>query len=339
MERAFLNSLLALANALEARDAYTRGHSDRVAATARGLALASGLTSPAAETVAQAGRLHDLGKIGVPESVLGKCGPLTDEEWAVMRLHPLTGAQILAPLEFFGDGMLIVRHHHERFDGSGYPDGLRGAAIPLGARIVAVADVYDALTSDRAYRRRLSHPLALERLRGEAGRPAAFLLGHLLPWGSLAFLLIPPLLVHECRGHPTLRRIGFLSPVRPACLLVGLGVGAFLGGHLLVTSSLTFGYAISVVSVAAYTSAVAYHVGANSLSAEGVFPGALFSHWWRHWGFWGAVPVSTAFTLVRYLLDPALPQAPEARAGAIVYLAALALGAAALRAWSGSLVP
>ena len=170
MERAFLNSLLALANALEARDAYTRGHSDRVAVTARGLALASGLTSPAAETVAQAGRLHDLGKIGVPETVLGKCGPLTDEEWAVMRLHPLTGAQILAPLEFFGDGMLIVRHHHERFDGSGYPDGLRGAAIPLGARIVAVADVYDALTSDRAYRRRLSHPLALERLRGEAGR-------------------------------------------------------------------------------------------------------------------------------------------------------------------------
>ena len=87
-----------------------------------------------------------------------------------MRLHPLTGAQILAPLEFFGEGMLIVRHHHERVDGSGYPDGLRGAAIPLGARIVAVADVYDALTSDRAYRRRLSHPQAMERLLGEAGR-------------------------------------------------------------------------------------------------------------------------------------------------------------------------
>ena len=170
MERAFLNSLLALANALEARDVYTRGHSDRVAASARALALASGLTSPVAETVAQAGRLHDLGKIGVPESVLGKGGALTDEEWAVMRLHPLTGAQILAPLEFFGEGMLIVRHHHERLDGSGYPDGLRGPAIPLGARIVAVADVYDALTSDRAYRRRLSHPQAMERLLGEAGR-------------------------------------------------------------------------------------------------------------------------------------------------------------------------
>lgn len=170
MERTFLNSLLALANALEARDVYTRGHSDRVATTAHGLALAAGLGAPAAETVAQAGRLHDLGKIGVPERVLAKSGPLSDEEWAVMRLHPLTGAQILAPLEFFGDGMLIVRHHHERIDGSGYPDGLRGAAIPLGSRIVAVADVYDALTSDRAYRRRLSHATALERLHCEAGQ-------------------------------------------------------------------------------------------------------------------------------------------------------------------------
>ena len=176
-------------------------------------------------------------------------------------------------------------------------------------------------------------------LRMAAGLFAAFLLGHLVPWGSLAFLLIPPLLVHECRGHPTLRRMGFLVPVRPASLLIGVGVGAFLGGHLLVTSSLTFGYAIRVVSIAGYASAIAYDVGANALSAEWLFRGALFSHWWRHWGFWGAATVSTAFTLLRYLLDPALPQSPEARAGAIVYLAALALGAAVLRAWSGSLLP
>jgi hypothetical protein len=168
---------------------------------------------------------------------------------------------------------------------------------------------------------------------------AAFLLGHLSPWGSLTFLLIPLLFVRECRGHPTLRRIGFLAPARPASLLVGLGVGAFLGGHLLVTSALTFGYTIGVVSTAAYASAVAYDVGANALSAEWLFRGALFSHWWRHWGFWGAATVSTALTLVRYLLDPALSEAPEARAGAIVYLVALALGAAMLRAWSGSLVP
>jgi HD-GYP domain-containing protein (c-di-GMP phosphodiesterase class II) len=169
MEKTFLNSLLALANALEARDRYTRGHSERVASLARGLALAAGLPASAADVVAQAGRLHDLGKIGVPEGVLRKAGPLTDEEWVLMRQHPLTGAQILAPLEFFADGMLIVRHHHERFDGSGYPDGLRGTAIPLGARIVAVVDVYDALTSDRAYRPGYAHSEVVERLRREAG--------------------------------------------------------------------------------------------------------------------------------------------------------------------------
>ena len=87
-----------------------------------------------------------------------------------MRRHPVTGAQIVAPLEFFGEGAMIVRHHHERLDGSGYPDGLRGETIPLGARIVAVADVYDALTSDRPYRARLSHGEALERLLADAGR-------------------------------------------------------------------------------------------------------------------------------------------------------------------------
>lgn len=170
MENAFLASLLALANALEARDRYTRGHSERVASLARGLALAAGLPGSAADVVAQAGRLHDLGKIGVPEGVLRKAGPLTDEEWGLMRQHPLTGAQILAPLEFFTDGMLIVRHHHERFDGSGYPDGLRGDAIPIGARIVAVVDVYDALTSDRPYRPRLAHSEVVERLRQDGGR-------------------------------------------------------------------------------------------------------------------------------------------------------------------------
>jgi putative two-component system response regulator len=102
--------------------------------------------------------------------VLRKAGPLTDEEWELMRQHPLTGARILAPLEFFADGMLIVRHHHERFDGSGYPDGLQGKDIPVGARIVAVVDVYDALTSDRAYRRALPHAAAADRLRRDAER-------------------------------------------------------------------------------------------------------------------------------------------------------------------------
>lgn len=170
LQRSFFQSLIGLANALEAKDTYTRGHSERVAGLARGLALAAGLSDAAAETVAQAGLLHDLGKIGIPEAVLRKPAALTPEEWELMRTHPLTGAQILAPLEFFEDGVVIVRHHHERLDGSGYPDRLSGAAIPVGARIVAIADVYDALTSHRPYRPALDRGQALRQLRAEAGR-------------------------------------------------------------------------------------------------------------------------------------------------------------------------
>jgi putative nucleotidyltransferase with HDIG domain len=169
LQRAIFQSLLGLANALEAKDPYTRGHSVRVASLARQLALRMGLPHVAAETISQAALLHDLGKIAVPESILRKPGPLTHDEWDIMRRHPLTGAQIVAPLEFFDDGAIIVRHHHERLDGSGYPDGLAGEAIPLGARIVAVADVYDALTSGRPYRSALDRAEAVEALRGEAG--------------------------------------------------------------------------------------------------------------------------------------------------------------------------
>jgi HD-GYP domain-containing protein (c-di-GMP phosphodiesterase class II) len=170
LEQASFQSLLGLANALEAKDVYTRGHSERVAALARRIALGAGVPRPVADTIAQAGLLHDLGKIGIPEGVLRKPGPLTAEEWALMRRHPIVGAQIVAPLEFFADGAVIVRHHHERHDGSGYPDGLHGDLIPLGARIVGVADVYDALTSDRPYRARLSRAEVLRRLEEEAGR-------------------------------------------------------------------------------------------------------------------------------------------------------------------------
>jgi HD-GYP domain-containing protein (c-di-GMP phosphodiesterase class II) len=169
LQQSSFQSLLGLANALEAKDVYTRGHSERVAALARRIALAAGVLPGAAGTIAQAGLLHDLGKIGIPESVLRKPGPLSDEEWAAMRRHPIVGAQIVAPLEFFADGAVIVRHHHERHDGSGYPDGLRGELIPLGARIVAVADVYDALTSDRPYRPRLARADVVRHLESEAG--------------------------------------------------------------------------------------------------------------------------------------------------------------------------
>ena len=170
LQRAIFQSLLGLANALDAKDAYTCGHSIRVARVARQMALQLGLPHEAAETVSQAALLHDLGKIGVPESILRKPGPLTTEEWEIMRRHPVTGAQIVAPLEFFDEGAVIVRHHHERLDGSGYPDGLIGDRIPRGARIVAVADVYDALTSGRPYRPSFSHAAAIRALHDESGR-------------------------------------------------------------------------------------------------------------------------------------------------------------------------
>jgi putative nucleotidyltransferase with HDIG domain len=169
-QRAMSQSLLGLANALEAKDPYTRGHSQRVSVFARRLAEVTGLPAREAEIIAQAGLLHDIGKIGVPEAVLGKPGRLDPDEWEVMRRHPVLGAQIVAPFEFFAAGAIIVRHHHERWDGSGYPDGLRGTAIPLGARIVAVVDVYDALTSSRPYREALPHHTAVQYLAEEAGR-------------------------------------------------------------------------------------------------------------------------------------------------------------------------
>jgi len=170
LQRAIFQSLLGLANALEAKDPYTRGHSIRVAELAGQLGMRLGLSRAATETVAHAALLHDIGKIGVPESILGKPGALTGEEWGIMRRHPVTGAQIVAPLEFFDEGAIIVRHHHERLDGSGYPDGLRGEAIPVGARIVAIADTYDALTSRRPYRAALAHDEAIAVLRREGGR-------------------------------------------------------------------------------------------------------------------------------------------------------------------------
>ena len=170
LRRSICQSLLGLANALEAKDPYTRGHSERVGAWGGRLATALRLPPAEVETIVQAGLLHDIGKIGVPEAVLRKRAPLALDEWALMRQHPVIGAQIVAPFEFFAGGALVIRHHHERWDGTGSPDGLMTRAIPLGARVVAVADVYDALTSDRPYRAALSRDAALAYLAAEAGR-------------------------------------------------------------------------------------------------------------------------------------------------------------------------
>jgi hypothetical protein len=161
---------------------------------------------------------------------------------------------------------------------------------------------------------------------------------RLAPWGPVALAVLPVLLLVEAGGHPRLRALG-LARCRIGHAALGLAAGVFLGAHLLVTASLTFGYHVARTGAHAYASALAYDAGANVLSAEWLFRGAVFSALWRRGGFWPAALVSTGLALVRYLIDPALPHAPEARAGAVFYLGLVGLTACALRAWSGSLIP
>jgi HD-GYP domain-containing protein (c-di-GMP phosphodiesterase class II) len=162
-------ALATLVDIVELRDPYTAGHSRRVAETARALALALDLTAEEADEIETAGRVHDLGKVAVDPLVLTKPGKLTDAEFAEMARHPVFGADVIAKFNAFTRGNALVRHHHERMDGLGYPDGLAGEAIPLGARILAVADTFDALTSDRPYRKGMNLDKALSILREGAG--------------------------------------------------------------------------------------------------------------------------------------------------------------------------
>ena len=150
-ERISVATLEALVNALEAKDAYLRGHSARVADLSAGVAAELGRSDEEVEMVRTAGRLHDIGKIGIREEVLNKQGPLTDDEYEHVKQHVLVGCQILAPLVHLGDVISFVRSHHERWDGFGYPDRLDGEAIPLGARIVGAVEIFDALTTSRPY--------------------------------------------------------------------------------------------------------------------------------------------------------------------------------------------
>ncbi len=168
--RVFLGAINSLSSALEAKDDYTRGHSERVSRIASEIARAIEGRPEDLRRVRLAGRLHDIGKIGVRESVLLKAGRLTEEEWRQVQAHPVIGERILGPVLLDGETVRIVRHHHEHYGGGGYPDDLRGSAIPLGARVLAVADAFDALTSDRPYRGRLSPDDALAVLRAGGGR-------------------------------------------------------------------------------------------------------------------------------------------------------------------------
>jgi len=159
-----LNVLRTMVNVLEQRDSYTAGHSRRVTEIALAIAARLELHEDEVKTLRLAGIIHDVGKIGIEDTILRKPGRLTDEEIAVIRTHPERGVQIIAPLDFLKGALPIVRHHHECFDGKGYPAGLAGETIPLGARIVAIADTYDAITSSRAYRRARGQDAALAEI-------------------------------------------------------------------------------------------------------------------------------------------------------------------------------
>ena len=167
--KSYLSAVSALAEAIETKDPYTRGHSERVSKYAAVIAKSMNLSKSEIEGIRVAGILHDIGKIGVPEGILLKFAPLTDAEFSVIKEHPVASAKIIEKAEFPWEIKPLVYHHHEKCDGSGYPNGLKGKDIPLGARILAVADAYEALLADRPYRRGFPKEKALEIIKEAAG--------------------------------------------------------------------------------------------------------------------------------------------------------------------------
>lgn len=162
--------LFSLALSIEAKDPYTEGHCDRLSKYSVALGQKLGLSEELRVSLRRGGRVHDIGKLAVPESILLKPGPLTAEERKIMEQHTIVGERICAPLRSFRHVLPIIRHHHEKQDGSGYPDGLKGEQIPLTARILQVADIFDALTTDRPYREALPPAKAFAIMREEVER-------------------------------------------------------------------------------------------------------------------------------------------------------------------------
>jgi HD-GYP domain-containing protein (c-di-GMP phosphodiesterase class II) len=160
-----------LGNAIDAKDRFTRQHSDEVAEVSHLLARRMGLPSQLADHIHIAGHLHDIGKIGVPDHILQKEGPLSAGEWRAIKMHPVIGAEIIAPVLFLSSTGIVgmVYHHHESFDGRGYPAGLKGADIPLGARIIAAADSLSAMLQNRPYRRRMGFAEAVQKIAALSG--------------------------------------------------------------------------------------------------------------------------------------------------------------------------
>ena len=169
LERTFVTTVEALANALEANDEYTSTHARWISDLSLRVGRELGLDEGALKQLELGALLHDIGKIGVPSAILLKPGRLSAAERAIIEMHPVLGERIIAPIDRLQEVRVVVRHCHERWDGRGYPDGLVGEAIPLESRIIFVCDAYHAMTTDRPYRRRLSHPEAVRRLREGAG--------------------------------------------------------------------------------------------------------------------------------------------------------------------------
>lgn len=162
--------LFALAQSVEQRDKYTGLHCERLAAYSIALGRTLGLSKAEQLSLYRGGYLHDIGKISIPDAILFKRGLLTEDEWKIMRLHTIRGEEICRPMKTLAPVLPIIRNHHERWDGSGYPDGLRGEEIPLLARILQVADIYDALTTARSYKPAFSHEDAIQIMLDEVGR-------------------------------------------------------------------------------------------------------------------------------------------------------------------------
>ncbi len=169
MRENYLNTVEALVQALEAKDTYTSGHSERVGKLAVAIAEGLEMSEEKVQSLKYAAVLHDVGKIGVSELILNKEDKLLDSEWDSIRSHPVMGQTIIKGIKFLFDIGDVVRHHHERFDGNGYPDGISGEEIPLESRIIAVADTYDAITTDRSYRKGSTHDEAIAEIKRVAG--------------------------------------------------------------------------------------------------------------------------------------------------------------------------
>jgi HD-GYP domain-containing protein (c-di-GMP phosphodiesterase class II) len=176
LQKAYYESILALMNTVEAKDPYTRGHSQRTSRYALGIAQEMKLSEQECKKIKTAAELHDIGKIGVKDLIIDKDSALSTQEFHTIQAHVLTGEKILKPIEYLSFALPTVRHHHEQYDGSGYPDGLKGDEIPIGARIVGVADAFDAMTTQRPYNKPMPMKKAMEKLKALKGKqfdPAA----------------------------------------------------------------------------------------------------------------------------------------------------------------------